>query len=135
MALHRAMSFNSFPNFQGFGLCVCESESPTSTDSVDVPVLPLQLHGSTANGCEILRCSGKLIAETADFFKSEAIRQIDRGTVVAVDLTGLTDMDGSGLRALFSVFSSAQKAQCEFRVLNGTPRVADLLDLTSLANV
>jgi anti-anti-sigma regulatory factor len=81
-----------------------------------------------------VRCSGRLIAATADFFKTEAIRRIDHGKIFTVDLTELTDVDGSGLRALFSVFSSAQQADCKFRV-NMTACVADLLQLTSLADL
>jgi anti-anti-sigma factor len=81
-----------------------------------------------------VRCSGELIAATADFFKTEAIRRIHHCTMFAVDLNGVIHVDGSGLRALFSVFSLAQKADREFRVQNRTPRVADLLEPTSLAN-
>jgi 7,8-dihydropterin-6-yl-methyl-4-(beta-D-ribofuranosyl)aminobenzene 5'-phosphate synthase len=110
------------------------NETPRSGNPIEGLYFPLQLEASSGNGCAVVRCSGRLIAATADFFKTEAIRRIDRGKIFTVDLTELTDVDGSGLRALFSVFSSAQQADCKFRV-NMTAHVADLVQLTSLADL
>jgi anti-anti-sigma regulatory factor len=57
----------------------------------------LQLEGSTTDGRTIVRCRGKLVAATAEFFKAEAVRRMDCSWILAVDLAGLTDLDGSGL--------------------------------------
>jgi anti-anti-sigma factor len=104
-----------------------------AANAIQWPVLPLQLEGSTVDGRTIVRCSGKLIAGTAEFFRTEAGRWIERSKIVAVDLDDLTHLDSSGLRALLGVANLAQKAKCDFRVLNATPRVMDLLNFTSLA--
>ena len=92
-----------------------------AANPIQRPVLPLQLEASTAKGCTDLCCRGQLIAATAEFFRTEAGRRIDRSIIFAVDVAGLNYLTGSGLRVLFSVISSVRKACCEFQLLK--PRI------------
>ena len=61
---------------------------------IEWPVLPLQLEAATTNGRTTLRCSGKLIAATADSFKTEAVRRIARANILSIDLAGLLSWMG-----------------------------------------
>ncbi len=106
-----------------------------SATPIDKPRFPLQLNAATANGRTVVHCNGKLIAETTDYFVSEAKRLTERSNTLVLDLSGLTYMDSSGVGALVTVFTSVRRANCEFRLLNVTPRVMELLRLTNLASV
>jgi anti-anti-sigma factor len=58
-------------------------------------------------------CNGKLVAETAEFFKTETSRAIECSTIVVLDLADLAYLDSSGLRALAGVFATARNATRE----------------------
>jgi anti-anti-sigma factor len=99
------------------------------------PITPLTIDASSANRQTNLSCAGKLIVATAAAFTSETKRWIDCSSVLVIDLGGLTYMDSAGLGVLVGAYTSAKNAGCEFQLLNITPRVMHLLQLTNLAKI
>ncbi len=106
-----------------------------SANPIEKPRTPLQLDAATVNGRTVVHCKGKLVTETTNYFVSEAKRLTERSNTLVLDLSGLTYMDSSGVGALVSVFTSVRRANCEFRLLNVTPRVMELLRITNLTSV
>jgi anti-sigma B factor antagonist len=97
--------------------------------------MPLQLTASSANRRTVVHCNGKLISGTSEYFVDEVKRMSARSDALVLDLAGLTYMDSSGVGALVTVFTSVRRANCEFNLLNVTPRVMRLLQVTNLAKV
>jgi len=92
----------------------------------------------------IVRCTGKITAESAEKFQSEirdrAIpvtrgKGVDVTQRVLVDLSGVSYIDSTGLGALMGVWTAAQRRGCDLEITNLSPRVEGLLSLTKLDQV
>lgn len=57
---------------------------------------------------------------------------MERSARVVLDLTDLDSMDSSGLGAVIGLYVSAKNAGRDFRLINLSPRVRELLGLTHL---
>jgi anti-sigma B factor antagonist len=106
-----------------------------ATSSSTQPVTSFSVDASSANRQTTLVCSGKLIVSSAEQMLAEARRWIECSSSIVVDVAGLTYLDSAGLGALVASYTSAKKVGCEFRLLNVTPRVMHLLQLTNLDKV
>ena len=90
---------------------------------------------SSANRRTTITCTGRLVVGTAAKLAGECRQWIECSSLISLDLGGLTYMDSAGLGAVVSAYTSAKKAGCEFHLLNITPRVMHLLQLTNLMKV
>jgi anti-sigma B factor antagonist len=106
-----------------------------ATTPTTQPVTPFSIHASSANRKTTVTCSGRLTVSSAANFVSEIKQWIDCSSIIVADLGGLTYLDSAGLGAVVSAYTSAKKAACEFQLVNVTPRVMHLLQLTNLATV
>ncbi len=95
----------------------------------------IRLDASTANGRATVRCKGRLTSDTRDVFVAEIKRLLERSQTLVLDLAELTYMDSNGVGALVSVYTSAQRAECDFYITNPSKRVMDLLHVTNLASL
>lgn len=91
-----------------------------------------------------VHCKGKITAESAEFFQSEIRDRIipdTRGKGIAVtrriilDLSQVTFIDSTGLGALLSVWTAGQRRACDMEIVNLSPRVEKLVNLTKLDQV
>ncbi len=89
----------------------------------------------------IVYLTGKITAESAETFQSEIRDHVipaSRGKGVAVttrivlDLSNVTFVDSTGLGALFSLWSAAQSRSCDLEIVNLSPRVEKLVNMTRL---
>jgi anti-sigma B factor antagonist len=61
----------------------------------------------------IVRCSGKITAETVSLFEETIRGLLPEAKCIVVDLTHVVYMDSAGLGALVAVWSSAKKKSAE----------------------
>lgn len=92
----------------------------------------------------IVRCSGRITAESAETFQNEIrdrVIPVSRGkgadvtSRVVVELSGVSYIDSVGLGALLGVWTAGQRRGCELEITNLSPRVEKLVSLTKLDQV
>lgn len=92
----------------------------------------------------IVYCSGRIVAESAEWFQNEIrdrIIPMSRGRGVAVtsriilDLSKVSFIDSTGLGALLGVWTAAQRRSCDMEIINPGARVEELLSMTKLDQV
>lgn len=106
-----------------------------ASNPVDVISPAFRMEVSSANARTVVKCSGRLTTDAADKFKAEAKRLIERSTSLVLDCKELSYIDSAGVGSLVAIYTSAQKAQCDFRLLNLSQRVLDLFHITNLDKV
>lgn len=92
----------------------------------------LKFHFHPAEDATIVRCSGRLIMESAPALKTEVKSLIAQKQRVILDLEEVIQMDSSGLGALVALYISSKGANCEFQVVNMSKAIRDLLSLSNL---
>jgi anti-anti-sigma factor len=86
-----------------------------------------------ANKVTTIKCRGKLVSETAADMKNVVKPLIPLGGRIVLDLTDLNYMDSSGLGTLLGLKASAIKqGYCMLELVNTTPRILELLKITSV---
>jgi anti-anti-sigma factor len=90
----------------------------------------------SANRVTTIRCQGKLVSDTVPQMKELIKSLIPIGGRIVLDLSDLSLLDSSGLGALVSLKASAIKqGSCTLQLVNITPRILDLLRVTSLTQL
>ena len=105
-----------------------------STDT-SIPARPLDLHTYPWEDSTVVRCTGRLTAETSHHLKTEVKALLPHKRPVILDLTALVYMDSSGLGTLVGLYISAKGAKCELQLLNLSPRIRELLSITNVLSV
>jgi anti-sigma B factor antagonist len=89
-------------------------------------------------------CSGRITAESAEWFQNEIrdrIIPMSRGAGAAVtsriilDLSKVSFIDSTGLGSLLAVWTAAQRRSCDMEIINPGARVEELLSITKLDQV
>lgn len=111
------------------------STLPPVTPQPPLPTRTLNLHTYAWEDATVVRCTGRLTMETAPQLKSEVKPLLPNQRRVILDLTDLAYMDSSGLGTLVGLYISAKSAKCELQLHNLSPRVRELLSLSSLLSV
>jgi anti-anti-sigma factor len=89
--------------------------------------LTIQELGNTT----IFRCAGRMVAGETEPLRT-AVLQRPRVRTLVLDLAGVSVLDAAGLGALVSLRNAVQVRGARFKLLNLTPRLEALLDLTGL---
>ncbi len=105
------------------------------SSDTSIPARPLDLHTYPWQDATVVRCTGRLTAETAPHLKTEVKALLPHKRPVILDLTALAYMDSSGLGTLVSLYISAKGAKCELQLLNLSPRIRELLSITNVLSV
>jgi len=99
--------------------------------------LSLEVEKSTdelANKVTTIKFHGKLVSETAAEMKNVVKPLIPLGGRIVLDLGELNYMDSSGLGTLLGLKASAIKqGYCTLELVNTTPRILELLRITSVS--
>jgi anti-anti-sigma factor len=82
----------------------------------------------------VLRCAGRITIEGADRLLNAAITQPHIGTTV-LDLKEISTIDAAGLGMLAALRLWAKATGTEFKLMNLTPEVEKMLELTNLRSV
>jgi anti-anti-sigma factor len=100
-----------------------------------IPVRELNLETSAWEDATVVRCTGRLTTETSVFLKTEVRTLLPSKRRLILDLTDLSHMDSSGLGALVGLYISAKGANCELQLVNLSPRIRELLNITNVLSV
>src|SRR5580704_16132614 len=83
-----------------------------------------------------VRCHGRLVNQTAGELRDMVKPLITEGGSIVLDLTDVNFMDSLGLGTLVGLKVSAlHQGFCTLTVVNLTPRIQDLLQLTNLTKL
>lgn len=82
------------------------------------------------NGHTVLVCSGWLISGGTENFKQQVRAFLAEGKPLILDLSGVKQMDSSGLGSLVSLWVSSKSASCPLRFYNLSEPVKRLLGVT-----
>jgi stage II sporulation protein AA (anti-sigma F factor antagonist) len=101
----------------------------------EAPVLSIRTR--TERGALVAELSGRLSAGPGvETFKGELFPVIESGAnLVVIDMSGVPYADSMGIEALVSVYQKTQELGGGMRVLNPSPKVVQLFDLTKLGEV
>jgi anti-sigma B factor antagonist len=80
-------------------------------------------------------CAGKIISDTSPLLVSTVQPLIPGTKRLVLDLTNVSYVDSSGIGALVRLWVSTKKANCEFRVINLSERIKDLLRISNLSKI
>ncbi|WP_353070880.1 STAS domain-containing protein [Tunturiibacter gelidoferens] len=107
------------------------------TNTSEVP-FHCAVENSTENGVKVttVRCHGRLINQTAGEVKEIVKPLIPQGGRIVIDLAEVTFLDSLGLGTLVGLKVSAiNEGYCTLKLQNLSPRIQELLKLTSLTNL
>lgn len=93
------------------------------------PMLSFTIHDLA--GIAVFECKGRLTLEGAHALREAVLAHHDV-PVAVLDLKEISHVDAAGLGALASLRAWAQNSGTELKLMNLTPRVAKVLDLTGL---
>jgi anti-anti-sigma factor len=79
----------------------------------------------------VFECKGRLTLEGAKTLR-DAVMAHPRVPVAVLDLKQISQVDAAGVGALASLWNWAQTAGTQLKLMNLTPRVTRVLDLTGL---
>jgi len=83
----------------------------------------------------VVALSGECDLSVRDHVTKELLAALGRSSVVVVDLTSLVFMDSSGVHALVAAHHAAERDGRRLYVVNAVGVVAELLDLTGIAEL
>ncbi len=88
------------------------------------------------NKVTAIKCYGRLVSETADEFKGVVRPLIPLGGRIVLDFSDVSFLDSSGLGARVGLKATAiRQGLCRLELVNATPRILELLRITSLTNM
>lgn len=104
-----------------------------ANSSIPAPELALRTdkHADEA----IVYGAGRITVATSSLLQTTIRGLIPETKHIQLDLTDVTYIDSTGIGAMVSVYISASRAQCDFKVVNAQPRVRDLFEITKLRAV
>ena len=106
-----------------------------SPDSADSKKTAFNLQISTREDEVTVQCVGRLTFDHAEILKQQVKSMIPQKKRIILDLSGVTQMDSSGLGTLVSLYVSARKGNCDLLLVNYSKPVRHLLGLTNLLSV
>lgn len=82
----------------------------------------------------LFRCAGRLVSTDAERLR-EAIRAQSYARTVVLDLANISAIDAGGVGTLVSLHAWAQATARDFKLMNLTPVVEEVLEITHLRSV
>jgi anti-anti-sigma factor len=79
----------------------------------------------------VIRCAGRMVIPYAEVLRNAVLRQHRIRTLV-LDLADVTAVDAAGLGTLASLRAWAKETRTALKLMNVTPKVEKLLELTNL---
>jgi anti-anti-sigma factor len=97
-----------------------------------ISALSLNLHTYAWEDATVVRCTGRLTAETSAQLKTEVKALLPHKRRLILDLSELGYMDSSGLGTLVGLYISAKGAKFEMQLNNLSSRIRELLRITNV---
>jgi anti-sigma B factor antagonist len=100
-----------------------------------VPTLVLELETDMMAIQVTVRCSGRLVADTCQQLRGTVRRLIPTTKLLILDLSGVDYVDSSALGTIVGLCISSQRAGCDLKLINLSPRAKKLFSMTQLQEV
>jgi anti-sigma B factor antagonist len=107
----------------------------TPENSAAKPVSQLILSTSMDGQAALVRCTGKLVANSTGILQAEVRSLLPSSKRIVLDLTDLSYMDSSGLGAIIGLYVSAKTAGGRLEVINLSQRVRHLFSITNVLSL
>ena len=91
-------------------------------------------HTVSEGGTRTLVCRGRITFETASHFRSEVKNLASQHKVLLADLSAVHSVDSTGLGILVATYISAKSRGCDLTLVNVSPHIKDLLNITNLTS-
>jgi anti-sigma B factor antagonist len=82
-----------------------------------------------------VRCFGRLVSDACQLLQDTVQALIPTTKCLVLDLDNVTFVDSSGLGAVVGLHVFAQNAGCQLKLIHLSPRIRELLKITSLLDV
>lgn len=82
----------------------------------------------------LFRCAGRFVSGNEECLRNAVVSQ-SRARSIVLDLAEIGSIDAAGLGVLVSLHTWAQKKSIAFKLMNLTPRVEEVIELTRLTDV
>ena len=106
-----------------------------STNPASAPDHGLTIEQAVSpDGTLTLVCRGRITLETASHFRAEVKNLASQHKVLITDLSGDHSLDSTGLGMIVSTYISAKSRGCDLVLVNVSPRIKDLLNITNLTS-
>ena len=99
------------------------------------PARTLNFHVQDDGDATLVRCTGRLVAETTPVLRTEIKPLLQKKRRLTLDLTDLAQVDSAGIGSLVGLYISAKGANCQLELVNLSPRLRELLSMTNLLSV
>lgn len=106
-----------------------------SPDTREAAATGLRLKTHQQDDVTVIQCAGRLTIEHSETLKREGKALIPQSKGIVLDLAEVTWMDSAGIGALVSLYISAKKAKCDFRLINYNNSIKKLLGISHLLSV
>jgi anti-anti-sigma factor len=106
-----------------------------ATDPGSIPTARLTLKTYVLEEATVVHCTGRLTSDVTAQLKDEVKKIMPQTKRLALDLSDLTHMDSAGLGTVVALYVIAKKSHCDFRLINLSKQVRDLMGLTNLLSV
>lgn len=97
-----------------------------------VPTPELQIETTTTATETTFHVTGKIVSATAIQFRDAVKSLIPEKKTIILDFSGVSYVDSSGLGTLVGIWVSAQREQCDLKLVHVSDRLKELLRLTKL---
>lgn len=104
-----------------------------ANSSIPAPELALRTDKKADEA--VVYASGRITLATASLLQQTIRGLIPETRRIVLDLTNVNYIDSTGIGAMVSVYLSASRTQCDFKVVNAQPRIRDLFEITRLSAV
>ena len=106
-----------------------------STNPASAPDHGLTIEQSVSpDGTLTLVCRGRITQETVSHFRSEVKNLASQHKLLMADLSAVHFLDSTGLGILVATCISAKSLGCDLMLVNVSPRIKDLLNVTNLSS-
>ena len=91
-----------------------------------------KLTSEEVNGATVLLCRGRLTMDVAQDFKLRVKALFEKGKPIVLDMSGVNQMDSSGLGAVVSLWVTSKSSSCPLQFYNLSAPVKRLLGTTQV---
>jgi anti-anti-sigma factor len=84
--------------------------------------------------CAQIAVEGELTIYRANELKQTLLAALEHADALAIDLSGVTEIDSAGVQLLMMASASAHEAGCELRLTGHSPAVREVFELLDLAS-
>jgi len=96
----------------------------------------MKVNAASVKGWTVLEISGSVDAATAPALQADAMGRVGAGEAkIALDVSGVDYMSSAGLRVLLMVFKALKATDGAMCLVNPSPFVSEVLDLSGFAGI